>query len=255
MTTPPSSIESAAPQPARMGDFARLTGVLFSPKATFQDIAARPSWVAPMIVMILISLALSIVLGTRLDWMAVARRNIERSSFASAQMEKAPPDQREKAYERQATIQKITRYVRGVIGTPLLTLFLAAIYLVVFNLIAGARAKFEMAFTLVTFSLIPIALREILAIPIVFLRDPTSIDPENIVASNFGAFLSGDAPLWLVALGRSVDLFGLWAAVLTAIGFAATYPKKVRLGTALSIVFGVYVVFTLLGVGIAGAFS
>src|ERR1035438_7102125 len=40
------------PQPAGMGEFSRIVGVFFEPKKTFADIALRPSWLIPMILLI-----------------------------------------------------------------------------------------------------------------------------------------------------------------------------------------------------------
>src|SRR2546426_7422011 len=53
------------------------------------------------------------------------------------------------------------------------------------------------------------------------LKSYGDVDPENIVAANVKAFLSGDAPKWLGALGSSLDLFWIWCMVLAAIGFTA----------------------------------
>jgi hypothetical protein len=255
MATPPSPTPDLTPEPATVSMIGRITGVLFNPKGTFEDIGAMPNWVPPMLVMIVVSLALSVVLGLRVDWYQFTRHNIEKSPKASAQFDKLKPEAQDEAYRQQAAITKTVRYVRGVIGTPFLALFLAAIYLAAFNLIASTRATFITTFAFVTYSLLPVAIRELLAIPVVLLKDPGSIDPENIVASNLAVFLPGDAPLWLVTLCGSIDLFGLWSATLVAIAFSAAFPKKVSLGKALGIVFGIYVTFTLLAVGLVGAFT
>jgi hypothetical protein len=95
----------------------------------------------------------------------------------------------------------------------------------------------------------------LLAIPVTFLKDPQSIDPQNFLASNPAAFLPDSAPAWqLLALG-SLDIFAIWAVILMAIGFSAADPKKVPLGKALGISFGTTYSLILLFTMIAWIFS
>jgi len=98
MTTPPSAIESGAPQPARIGDFARLTGVLFSPKATYEDIAAKPSWALPLVIIVVLSVVVVAVFGQRVGWRGLVEKKIAESS-RTADM---PADQKAEAVERGA---------------------------------------------------------------------------------------------------------------------------------------------------------
>jgi hypothetical protein len=66
---------------------------------------------------------------------------------------------------------------------------------------------------------------------------------QNPVATNPGYFLSpADSP-FLFGLASSIDVFMIWTLVLTAIGF--TCVSKVKRPTAMLIVFGWYVVITL----------
>ena len=78
---------------------------------------------------------------------------------------------------------------------------------------------------------------------------------QNLIASNPGAFLSEDAPKWLVSLLTSLDIFTLWILVLQGIGFHAANPKKLTLGRAFLTVLAVFILFTLVKVGFAAAFS
>jgi len=75
------------------------------------------------------------------------------------------------------------------------------------------------------------------------------------VATNVAALLPDDASKWLVALGKNIDVLELWKLILLSIGFAAVYPKKLRGGKAFSIVLGVFMIYLVLRVGIAFAFS
>jgi hypothetical protein len=238
-----------------MGAMSRVVGVFFSPKETFADVARRPSWIVPMLILVLCSLAFNIVLANHVDWVAVTQQNIEKNKFAAKQIEGLDADKRDAAIARQAVIGKYVRYVRGVVGFPLLAIIGTGIYMLAFNLLGGAGVKFSTAFALASFAHIPLFLKDLLGIPIALLKDASAINPENVVASNVGALLGTNAPLWQQSLGATVDVFNIWCMILVAMAFTAANPRKLTFGKSLGIVLGVYAVFTLIGVGIAAAFS
>src|SRR5258707_5364002 len=81
-----------APAPAEpeSGSLARIFGVLFSPDTTFASIARRPTWLAPLLVMIVLSIVSGVILSSRIDWAAPAREAMEqRKDVAPEQMERA----------------------------------------------------------------------------------------------------------------------------------------------------------------------
>lgn len=238
---PPAAPES---QP-QMSAISRIVGIFFSPGATFRDIALRPSWVAPMIVLIVIWFGLCATLVKRADWVDYTKQQIEKNKFAARSVESLPDAQKEAAYEQGAQRSKISQYVRGIIGWPLLILFSAVINFAAFKLIAGVRTNFGTAFAISAFAHLPMSLRELLAIPVTFLKDPQSIDPQNFLASNIAAFLGDSAPVWQLIFFGSLDLFAIWAIILMAIGFSASDPKKAPLGKALGISFGTTFSFIL----------
>ena len=245
-----SPVPMVETQPS-IGAVGRMIGVLFSPKPTFQDIAKSPSWVSPMIVLILISIGLSFTLAQRTNWVEVTKEQIAKNKFAARQIDQLSDEQKEAAYTQGAARAKVVRYVRGVIGWPLLLVITSAIYLGIFKLIGGARINFATAFALTTFAHIPLGIKELIAIPVTILKDPASIDPENFLASNPAAILGGDLPIWQMIPLTFLDVFAIWALILAAIGFSAADPKKVPIGKSLGIVFGIWfsfmLFFTMLG--------
>src|SRR5262249_32871575 len=157
--------------------------VFFNPKPTFTDIVRSPSWLAPMAVLLLISIGLSVTLGQRTNWLEVSKEQIAKNKFASRQIDSLTDDQKEVAYQQAAERSKVIRYVRGVIGWPLLLLILTGINLVAFKLVGGARTNFATAFAIAAFAHLPVGLRELIAIPVNLVKDSGAIDPENFLAS------------------------------------------------------------------------
>ncbi len=238
-----------------MSAISRIFGVFFNPKQAFADVARKPSWAAPLAALLLISIGLSVTLAQRADWVEVSKEQIAKNKLASRQIDQLPEDQKERAYAQAATRTKVIRYVRGFIGWPLLLLIVSAVYFGAFKLIGGARTNFAAAFAVTTFAHLPMGLRELIAIPVNFLKDPAAIDPENFLASNPAAILGNDIPSWQTVPLLFLDVFGLWTLLLMAIGFSATDPKKLPFGKSLGIVATISVTFMLFFTMIAWIFS
>ncbi len=252
MATTPVSAPEAQPG---IGPLGRITGTLFNPKPTFSDIAQRPSWFAPMVVLLLISIGLSVTLAQRTNWVEVSKEQIAKNKFASRQIDNLSEEQKARAYEQAAGRSKAIRYVRGFIGWPLLLLISSGVYLGAFKLLGGARTNYATAFAITTFAHLPIGLKELIAIPVTLLKDPTAIDPENFLASNPAAILGNDLPAWQMVPLAFLDVFGIWALVLMAVGFSAADPKKLPFGKSLGIVFSVWFAFMLFFTMLAWVFS
>jgi len=72
----------AEPQ-AAISPFGRIIGVLFSPKATFEDIARKPSWLLPVLISTVLGIASTVVLNQRMDWRDYITQQIEKSPRAA----------------------------------------------------------------------------------------------------------------------------------------------------------------------------
>lgn len=236
-TTPVPTAETQAP----INHFGRILGALFSPKKTFADIAQRPSWLVPLLLMAILGTGVGALLNTKMNWGDYIRHKAEESPrFAQLSEE-----QKDQALAPQIKFWSKFSYCVGAVGVPLASLFFALIYWAAFNLFCGAGLRYGSAFGITTHAYLPTIIQSILAMIILPLKSFGEVDPESIVATNVKAFLSEGAPKWLGALGSSLDLFWIWFMVLAAIGFAAANPKKIKLGTAISVVFGLWGVWVL----------
>lgn len=243
-----ATLQQAPEAPEKVNFFGRLVGVIFSPKETFESIGRQPTWLAPVILTTLISLAMNIVLAQRVDWRAYIQMQLEKTGRSG----QITNDQQ---METTVKIQKIVRYTRGVIGDIFVVLFGAAIYLGIFNLIVGANLKFKSVLAVVSFVTIPTAIKELIGIGILLLKDPSTINPDNFITSGLNAFIGSNPPNWLLVLGLTVDIFIFWGMYLAVVGFSSLKNKKIKTGTAFGAVFGVYLISVLLALGITAAFS
>jgi len=251
VTTPVAA--SGAPEPPAPGPinhFGRLIGVFFSPKETFQGIAAQPSWLVPVVLMTVLGILTAVVMNQKVDWRDVASKKIEESPRAA----NLTAEQKERQVEMSAKVSPYVTYVFGTIGPIIAVLIVAGVLLAAYNVLGGAGAKFGQAMGIVSHAMIVGLIATVFLILILFLKPPGTIDLENPVATNIGAFLPESTSKALMALARSIDIFTIWTLLLVAVGFAAVNPKKLK-GKSLSIVLSVWAVYVACKMGMAWIFS
>jgi hypothetical protein len=251
MATPAITPEPT-PQVSSVG---RIFGVIFSPKPTFESIAQRPTWILPLILVCLVSVTVVFLFGQRVGWRGFMERQDQTNARLQKQMESMTPEKREKMLETQTKFASIFGYVGVVLGTFIGALLVAAVLLAAFNLIAGAKVGFTTSLGIVAHSWVPGIIVGLLGILIIFLKDPSTVDIQHLVATNPGAFLSDDAPKWQESLLSSFDLFVFWYMILMSVGYSATKPKKISFGKALGTIVGVWLFYVIVKVGFAAAFS
>ena len=241
-TTPVAAQEAPGP----INHAGRLLGVFFSPKATFEDIARRPSWILPVVVMSILGLAVAFVMNQKIDWRDVAAKRIEESPRAAS----LSADQKEQQIAMSAKVSPAFAYGFGVAWPVLQALAVGGIFLLAYNLMGGAGARFGTSLGITAHAYYPWILYSLLFILILYLKAPGTVDLENPIATNVGAFLPESTPKALMSLGKSIDIFSVWTLLLVSIGFTAVNPKKLK-GKAFSIAISVWVVWV--GLKMAGA--
>lgn len=246
-----SATAPVASNPPEMGSWARLIGALVNPRPTFDSIVRRPTWVLPVALGMLLFLTVVAVFTQRGGWPAF----FQRQDANNSRFQKLSQEDQEKAFDAQLKFAPPFAYVEGVILPILVPVIVAAVFLGVFNLTASAQMRFGVALGIVAFAWTPWLIHGVVSVLILFLKDPATVDLQNLVASNPGAFLGEDSPKWLTALLTSFDVFAIWTMILLGIGFSATNPKKISFGKSLSLVVVVWVVFIGLKVGLTALFS
>jgi hypothetical protein len=235
-TSLPAPEGQAAISPIR-----RIIGVFFSPKATFEDIARKPTWLAPLLLMAILGTSVSVLLNTKMNWGEYIRHKAEENARFSQLSE----EQKEQALGPQIKFWSSFSYCVGAVAIPLSALCLGLIYWGAFNLFCGAGLRFGTAFAITSHAFVPTALHSVLALIILPLKPYGEVDPESIVATSVKAFLSDSAPKWLAALGGSLELFWIWFLVLVSIAFAAANPKRIKPATGFAVVFGLWGMWVL----------
>ena len=247
-----ATLQQAPEAPEKVNSFARIFGVIFSPKETFESIARKPTWLLPTILLCVVSMAFIIAFGSRPGaWRAYMEAQFEKSS----RVQQLTAQQREQALETQLKYTpKVTPAVVPIIDFSLV-LIIAAAYWVVFSMGAGLKVSFKTSLGITAHAWVPFILSGLLAMIVVLLKDPSMIDLNNPLAADVGAYLPTGTSKGLVAAGHSLDLFSFWVLALFAMGFSAVNPKKLKFGGALAWVVGIWLFYVVMKAGLTTAFS
>jgi hypothetical protein len=246
-----ATLQQAPEAPEKVNSFGRIAGVIFSPKETFESIARRPTWLVPIILLCIVESCIVGAYGHRIGW----RGLIEKQLANNSQFQQLPAADQENRIQMGIRFAQPVAYVEVIVGPFLAALIFAGIFWLIFNLVAGAKIGFKTCLAVVSYGLVPGILLSLVGILIIFLKDPSTVDLQHLVASNAGAFLSNDSSKWLIALLSSFDLFLFWEMILLAMGFRAAAPKKISFAGAFFWILGLWALVVLIRVGFAAAFS
>jgi hypothetical protein len=243
----------------KLGPFGRLISVIFSPGEAFADINRKPTWLAPIVIGILVSVGTTQLFNWRVkpDWEQIIRRAIQqRVQRSGGQM---PPDE---AIKRQASISRAVGQAISILWMPAFCLIVAGIFAVALMLMQ-AQTTFKKVLSVVSWSSCATGLiGGIVFAAALMARDPQSIrsmDPSKfnqIAATNLAAFLPADASPFLASIAGSIDIFTIWFLVLVSMGLVAIAgSRSMKMGKAASMVFGLWAIWVLIKAGATAAFG
>jgi hypothetical protein len=221
---------------ASLSPLSRVIGVFFSPKATFEDIARKPSWLLPVLISTILGILSTVVLNQRVNWRDYIAQQIEKNPRAA----QLSAEQKQQQAEVSAKVTGYIVYVAGVVGSVLFAVIVGAVMMLAYNLLAGAGATFSQSLAIAAHALLVGIVSTPIFLLVLLLRPPGSVDPDNPVATNLAAFLPEESAKWLVALCKSIDIFTIWMLLLIAIGFAAVNPRKLKGSKPFVIAFSVW---------------
>jgi len=231
-----------------MSVISRLVGVFFDPGKTFEDIAARPTFLVPMILVIAVTMAVVMCVGQRVGFERTVRQQIEASPRA-AQMS---ADQKEQAIQFWGRMAPVFGGAAAIIGTPIIFLIVAGIAYGMVRGIMSVPITFKQAFAAVAWGWMPHVLGALLTIVVIFLKDPEQYQVNNPLFFNPGAFMEENSNKFLRSVASSLDLIVIWAIVLIAFGLKAAGGKKLSMGGALTAVILPWAVYVLGKSALAG---
>lgn len=231
-----TSAPPAGATPAPKGLVSRFFGVLTSPKETYADVAARPTWLP----MFLVIVAISTVCGGWLSTTDVGKKAAldEATRMLESFGARIPPQAYDRMREGIMSAPAWRMYLNACLGS--LVMFgvvgavVAGILLGVFNALMGGDATFKQVFAVTVHAQVILTVKTVFITPLNYMRESMA-NPTSL--AGFLPMLD-DTGLPARLLG-SIDLFWLWWIFSLAVGVAVLYRRRTQpIATAL---IGVYV--------------
>jgi len=231
---------------------ARFFGVFVSPGETFEDIARRPGFIAPLIVAVVSGLVILETMIFKIGMGRIVRQSIEQSGQAA----KMSADQLEGAVRTGATLGTIFGHVGVVVFGPAMLLILAALGLGILVLIFGAPGKFKAIFSATCYANLVGVLGVLMGVALILFGDPEHFNAQNPIPSNVGFFLNPlETSKPLYSLAGSADILWIWTMVLMAMGWSRTSDGKAKTLPVFLILAGIWMIWVLGKMGLAAIFS
>jgi hypothetical protein len=224
-----------------------VAGIVFAPRATYGDVAARPR------VLGVLALVLAVVVGASAAFFST---DVGKNAMLDQQertMQNIGIRLNDAQYDqmRQRVFSSSSTYFTAagtLVAVPLVSVVLAGILIAVFNAVLGGNASFKQVFAIVIHSEVISALAALFMFPIQYMKESLA-SPTNL--SIFFPFL--DEGSFLARLLGSIDLFRIWWIVSLAIGMGVLYKKRTT--PIASTMLALYAVIGLIIAAVGVAFS
>lgn len=214
----------------------RIVGVIVSPAKTLERIVQNPTWLVPLILVVLGSMIAGYFLSPLIIQMQREQIMAQNPNFTEQQL------------EMTATITKYSTLFAPLLFVPIMYAIIAAVFLFTGNIILGGEARFKTLFSVVCWSGIVSLVVSAITVPAMTfagkMESPTSL-----------AFLAaeGSEKSALYIFLSQIDLLTLWWVVVMGLGVAAAYRFTSQKGIGIAVVW--WLVMVAIGTGFRAIFS
>jgi hypothetical protein len=225
-----------------MSLFSRFVGILTAPRATYERVVARPTWLG----MYLLT-AVIIAFGAALPMTTDAGKQAAVDQQVS-QMEGFGMQVSDEQYAQMLKGTAIMPYMTAggvLVGTLVMLLIMAAILWAIFNAALGGDATYKQILAVLVHASVVSATGQLFTGPLNYFRGAVTS------ATNLSVLLPMiEETSFLGRLAGAIDLFLIWWLVVLAIGLGVLYRRKTQ--PIAYTLFGIYAVIAL---GIAAFMS
>ena len=225
----------------------RLWMMFTSPGEVFADIGIKPTWVAAMVILVVLGVAAQAIIIPHVDTEATIRARLEQrgQELSEAQIENA--------VEQAEKFSKFGPII-GLVVAPIAWVIMAAVFFIMLKLV-GSDADYQRALSTTLHGYWPPTVVALVLAAILVQRIDKVPQKEiaNVVKANLGAYLPPDTPAWLTGAASTISIFNIWAVILLIIGFATV--GKLSKGKAAAVALVPWVVWIVAKAGLAAVFS
>lgn len=228
----------------------RLMGIFISPAETLADVARKPDFIVPIVLLVLIGVAGTEVFLHKIGMEPIIKWAMEHSS-RTANMS---PDQLQEMVGKMIPYYTWTARVAGFVWVPLVVLVGATVGFVAVKSIFGGQITFKTAFSISSYAYAVNIIYYLMVPTMVVFGDAEHYisNPQNPAPTSVGFFLNPlDTSKPLLALAGSLEIFTVWNMVLLAVGFSVASGRKAKVVPVFFTFFGLWIVMVLIKMGLA----
>ena len=225
-----------------MGAVARIFGIYFSPRKTFEYLRTKPKWLLPFIIICLVAL-----LSNYLAKDIAIQEQKERVQMS----ERLTEEQKDQYLERiEASASGWQSYIQ-LLATPVVIFIIlamvAGIFLFFGNMLFGGQASFRQMLSLNTHAGLVAVPGAIVKVPIMLAQGTTKVQ------TSLAVLLSADAEgTVLYRLLSKFCIFTIWEVILLIIGVSVIY--RFSNGKSSTMVLILWAVWIIVSVALGGVF-
>ncbi|HOT96095.1 MAG TPA: YIP1 family protein [bacterium] len=221
----------------------RLIQLFIKPSAAFAAVRQNPRWITPAIVVLLLTAGMT--------WYLTPAIQKEQRERMTAQMEKRGMDQEQIATAVEGINKPWMKYMMlgsAVVGSLLVILAMAGIWLLVAKSVLGGEACYAHMLEVVSLSMIIPTLGMLFKAPIIHYKETMNV---HFSLATFMPDSSRDSFLYKFLMNS--DFFNIWFIAVLCIGIAVVSGLKVQ--KVWPVVVGLLVVWYLASAAIGGLFA
>ena len=243
--TPESVLDDVAPT----NFFSRLMGVYFSPGETFKEIGRKPTFIVPLLTLMLLGGLSTFAMIDRITVAKFLGPGIEQA-VAKNQMSQEEANKRLDQLASRAIWIKAGFFGVGLVQWIFIPLILAGIFKLI-SMVMGTDNQFKAVYAVTVYAMLAVSLISILVfITTLYLKPLDEIEIENLSMSNLGAWLNllvgkDGLPKFIMSFAKWIDVFAIWIISLLSIGYAAV-SRKLKTSSVAFTLGGLYLVAALI---------
>lgn len=232
-------IGTALPEQKSMSGFSRIWGIFFRPKEVFASLKAKSNWLAPFILISIVSLVFGYL--TYEPRMADIKENVLSNPQYTEEQRAAI----EARFEQQAGGKWTTVFTP--VGVLIYLMFITLVLFLVFNVFLGGKGSFKSMLSIFTYSTLVGIPGSIIQTPLIMAKnsiekvhtDLAILLPVDLSDKFYYQFLAG------------LDFFIFWQVLLIATGVSIIY--QITFKKSLTTVMILWILLILVVIGIRQA--
>ena len=190
-----------------MSKLSGMTSIFTSPGAVAREMAERPHWLIPLVVVLIVTLGASILTHRyQMEYQRPAVEKVLRDAGAS-----------EEDIEARFESTPTRKVVGGAAAAAFVVVFMMLIPALILNgisTVTGEKAGFVKIFSFMTYASLILALGQLVRLPLVLVKG--SVNVRTSIAA-FTPSVTIESPLG--TLLNSLDIFSIWMLIAVCVGF------------------------------------